>query len=347
MKNVGIITVYGNKNFGNKLQNYALQLFLEKNFKNISVYTIKSTNKPVINMIKNCLKSFINHDKREQAFLKFNNNIRYDSKVINYNNPKFKRKYDYFIYGSDQVWNTNYEGKHKLFYGSFNSDAIFLSYSASFGTYSLSNEYVDDYKNNLSKFSYLSVREEQGKNILDKILPNKKITVDIDPTMLLSENEWSLVEKNPSIQPPKKYILNYFLGDISEVAKKEIDRVAKENNCEIINILDKNDPFYTCGPSEFLFLEKNAFLICTDSFHSSVFALLYDRPFIIFDRIEKGIESMGSRIDTLISKFHLKNRKFENNYISEKNLKHDYSDSYIILEKERQKTKDYFSKIFG
>ena len=91
-------------------------------------------------------------------------------------------------------------------------------------------------------------------------------------------------------------------GELSKERKDEIERIAKENDCEIINILDKNSPFYVCGPSEFLYLEKHAFLICTDSFHSSVFAILYNRPFVIFDREDKE-ENMGSRLDTLINKF--------------------------------------------
>ena len=168
--------------------------------------------------------------------------------------------------------------------------------------------------------------------------------------MLLTPEEWDKVSNRPKQLDnikEEKYILNYFLGELSDSRRKEIERVANENNCHIINILDKNDPFYTCGPSEFLYLEKHAFLICTDSFHSSVFAILYNRPFIIFDREQKGIVNMNSRIETLINKFQLKNRKYNGDNITKKNLEHDYSDSYIILEKERQKTKDYFSKIFG
>ena len=91
----------------------------------------------------------------------------------------------------------------------------------------------------------------------------------------------------------------------------EIRRVAKENNCEVINILDKDSVFYECGPSEFLYLEKHAFLICTDSFHSSVFAILYNRPFIVFDREEENVGNMNSRLETLISKLELKNRKYK------------------------------------
>ena len=164
--------------------------------------------------------------------------------------------------------------------------------------------------------------------------------------MLLVDKEWDKVSKKPDMLKQGKYILNYFLGDLSEFRKNEIERIAKENNCEIINILDKNSSFYECGPSEFLWLEKNAFLICTDSFHSSVFALLYDRPFIIFDREQSGIENMNSRLDTLVNKFNLKNRKFKDK-ITEENLNHDYTEAYKILEKERKKAEDFLKKALG
>ena len=139
-----------------------------------------------------------------------------------------------------------------------------------------------------------------------------------------------------------KYILNYFLGEVSKERREEIDKIAKENGCEVINILDKNSPFYQTGPSEFLYLEKNAFAICTDSFHSCVFAILFNKPFIVFNR-ETATEKMNSRIDTLINKFELKNRKFENK-ITEENLKHDYTKAYEILEKERKKSFDFLKK---
>ena len=75
----------------------------------------------------------------------------------------------------------------------------------------------------------------------------------------------------------------------------------KENNCKIINLLNKNDPFYTCGPSEFLWLEKNAFLICTDAFHSCVFALVYNKPFVVLGNLKRGM----SRFESLLNMFGL------------------------------------------
>ena len=199
--------------------------------------------------------------------------------------------------------------------------------------------------NSLENFTGISVREEKAKELLQELGLKKNVEVLIDPTMLLTAKEWDEVSEKPKQLKCSKYILNYFLGELSESRKKEIDRIAQENDCEVINILDKKSPFYNTGPSEFLYLEKNAFLICTDSFHSSVFAILYNRPFIIFDRERKNVTNMNSRFDTLLSKFKIKNRKF-NGKITKENLNHDYTEAYKILETERQKSMNFLQELF-
>ena len=161
--------------------------------------------------------------------------------------------------------------------------------------------------------------------------------------MLLTDKEWDKVSKKPSQLKSKNFILNYFLGELSEERKKAINKIANENNCDIINIMDKNDPFNECGPSEFLYLEKNAFLICTDSFHSSVFAIIYNRPFVIFERESKD-EKMNSRIETLLTKLNIKNRKYNGIEITKENLEHDYSDAFKKLEEEKQKSREFLEK---
>ena len=163
--------------------------------------------------------------------------------------------------------------------------------------------------------------------------------------MLLTNDEWSKLAKRPKQLTTDKYILNYFLGELSEQRKSEIERIARENDCEIINILDKNGPFYETGPSEFLYLEQNAFLICTDSFHSSVFSILFNRPFIVFNR-EDINKSMNSRIDTLINTFKLTNRNYEGR-ITEDNLNHDYSEAFKILDMKRMEAKEYLRNALG
>ena len=213
-----------------------------------------------------------------------------------------------------------------------------ISFSASFWISHIPQNMKATVSRELKKFKSISVREDVGKKIVENLTNRKDVEVLVDPTMLLTEAEWVNVCKKPKMLKTNKFILNYFLGELSKENEREIERIAKEYNCEIINILDKNSPFYACGPSEFLYLEKNAFLICTDSFHSSVFAILFRKPFLVFERLTRS--SMNSRLETLLEKFKLESRKYSGK-IEEKDLKCDYRQSYKILEEERQKARKF------
>lgn len=352
-KNALIITLYGNYNFGNKLQNYALQTVLNKIGLKVETLRIKyrhlSLYKNIKIVVGDTIKYILNfrkNKKRLKSFYQFNNYLYYTKMKFSVNSYFYKKlkKYDYYIFGSDQIWNPSCFGNSQLFLGYKSDFEKNIAYSASFGVSELDDSINSNYKKGLNNFCCISVREESGKKIIKKLTGRKDVEVLIDPTMLLTEKEWNLISKKPKyLKEDRKYILNYFLGELSVERKKEIEKIAKENNCDVINILDKNSKFYASGPSEFLYLEKHAFLVCTDSFHSCVFAFLYNRPFIVFDREAKGIENMNSRIDTLISKFKLKNRKYMGN-ISSKNINHDYKEAYEILEKEREKANSFLRK---
>lgn len=346
MKKVGIITIIDNNNYGNRVQNYAVQQILKK----MNIHEVETIqNEPRLNKktskieyLLRIIKTILNKENndrnkslRKKLFLKFNEeNIIFSDKRFNV----FRKyiDYDYFIVGSDQVWNPTFSRLRNFELLNFNTTAKKVAFSASFGISELPNEYKDITKKGLVDFKKISVREDAGKEIIDDLDIRKDVEVLVDPTMLLTAEEWDKVARKPEQLKSNKYILNYFLGELSEERKKEINRIASENQCEVINILDKNSPFYQTGPSEFLYLEKNAFLICTDSFHSSVFAILYNRPFIVFNREDKNM-SMNSRIETLINKFKLENREFSGK-ITNENLQHDYSKAYEILEKEKEKS---------
>lgn len=353
MKKIAIITIDDINNYGNRLQNYAVQQYLNK--LGFQIETLSSSYglyyENITRLIKHyCgdfFKCFLLKKKYERYynFRFFNRYIKFSSEDLKGIMKKNKNKYDYYIVGSDQVWNpyfnTTTDDKFLMFIDDCNKK---ISFSASIGVDNIPENFVGKIKS-LSSFKSISVRENRGKELIEKITSRTDVEVLIDPTMLLSNVEWDCVSKKPkqlNLVNNKKYILNYFLGSLSELRKKEIERVAKENDCYIINILDKNDPFYQCGPSEFLYLEKHAFLICTDSFHSSVFAILYDKPFIVFEREDKE-EKMNSRLDTLLSKFKLLDRKY-NGKIVQKKLEHDYSEAYKILEKERIKVRKFIEK---
>ncbi len=346
MKKVAIITLCGNTNYGNKLQNYALKKEIEKN--NCIAETIWIENSFKGNQLKLFLKMLKNKYKdikdyhRTKYFKKFNKmylNIAKRKIIFNNDVDKLGDNYDYFVVGSDQVWNCNLFNNFNIYFMLNIPKKKCFSYAASFSLNQIPKSVWDKYNEGLNHMNYISVRENRGKEIVEEIAHRNDAEVLIDPTMLLDATQWDKIIKKPTCLKSNRYILNYFLGNLSEKRKKEIDRIAKENGCEVINILDSNGPFIKTGPSEFLYLIKNAFLVCTDSFHSCVFSILYNRPFVVFDREGNGL-GLNSRIETLLNKFKLKNRKFEGK-ISNENLNADYIESYSILDKEREKARKF------
>ncbi|MBR3325429.1 MAG: polysaccharide pyruvyl transferase family protein [Clostridia bacterium] len=348
MKKIGIVTIIDNDNYGNRLQNYAVQEILKKyGYNTITLLNQNCTNNRFLFIFRILRKSFFEKNKkhinqnRKKNFDNFNKNIIFSKKKIL---PFFMPKgYEYFITGSDQVWNPYMGRMRDIDLLAFAPKEKRISISASFGVDFINKKYQKKLKRELKKFKSISVREKEGKKIINTVLKNKKVDVLIDPTMMLTKDDWNLVIKKPRKMNTNKYIINYFLGNISENKMNYIQQIATENNCEIINILDPKSQYYECGPSEFLYLEKNAFLICTDSFHASVFAIIFDRPFIIFERESKN-NKMNSRIKTLLSKFQLKDREYNDKVSKDNYLKHNYSFSYKILEDERKKVKKFLNK---
>ena len=351
MKNVAIVTCIGKSNFGNRLQNYALQKVIEDLGYNVETLDNISYLNNIDNYEEN-YKEYLEYkeekEKRDYSnrfriayFEEFDKNVKFREGMVTALDLS-STNYDYYVVGSDQVWNPHH-GKLKdldLLVGIDDSKRI--SYAASIGIDELPESVKEKSKNEWLKFKAISVREDKGKEIIEELTGRKDVQVNLDPTMLLTSEEWSKLAKRPKQLKTDKYILNYFLGELSEQRKNEIERIAKENDCEIINILDKNGEFYETGPSEFLYLEQNAFLICTDSFHSSVFSILFNRPFIVFNR-EDINKSMNSRIDTLINTFKLTNRNYDGKITSD-NLNHDYSEAFKILDSKRMEAIEYLRK---
>ena len=363
MKRVAIITLYGNSNYGNKLQNYAIQECLKskgfevKTIINTPIYNNRFPNiirliKHKINTIRYLIKNgdkemdFFKHNdtnERKHNFLEFNKYINTTEHIFSFKRIKEFSNFDIFVVGSDQIWNPNYGGLSDLDLLTFTNSKK-ISISASFGIPTIESKYYNRIKRYLDKFDFISVREKQGKKIINNILPKKDISILIDPTLMLAREQWDKVSKRPKGYLEEDYILCYFLGGINKTLEEKINSFARKFNYKVINILDKRNVLSNSGPSEFLYLEKHAKCILTDSFHSSIFAILYNIPFVVFDREREGMNNMGSRIDTLLATFKLENRRFNGREITEDILKHDYTQAYKILEKERKKSELFLKK---
>lgn len=287
-------------------------------------------------------KRFGNQITRWENFRKWNKIIPsqtfFECKMIP---EEIGKEFDYFIAGSDQIWNYHFSSdQFNDFFLKFAEKEKRIAISASFGIEELPKEWYKEYRDSLNGFSSISVREEAGAAIIKKLL-GTEVPVLIDPTMMLTKEEWLNVSRKPRVECSKSYILKYYLGDEEESEK--IDVWAKENGYEVYELLNKDIPeLYSAGPGEFISLISNASLICSDSFHCIVFAIIFSKPFIVYER--QGKENyMASRLDTLLKKFGFQNR-WKHLLTQDEYLKCDYSAVPDLLKKEQEKFTEYLSE---
>ncbi len=330
-KIVNIYTLNGNFNYGNKLQNYAIvKKMNDYGFKVNTIWFDYSLKRRLINFLKSL---FI-------FKLKYSRHRNFELFTKKYLNRKYKNCIaDKYIVGSDQVWNYTLKTFNPIFLKPSDNPKNNISFSASFGVDHIEDKYIDVFKNGFKNFKYISVREKSGKDIIKKLTNRNDINLLLDPTLLLTKEDWNAISKKPKNYNEKKYIFAYFLGGISKKIQSEINKVAKDYDCEIIDIINPKDKYYSCGPSEFIWLLKNAFLILTDSFHACVFSIIYKKNFGVFDRNDK-VESMSSRIDNLLNLFDLKDNYCQKQY-KDSILKTDFHNTNKIMKEEQEKSESF------
>lgn len=314
---IAVVTLYGEFNFGNRLQNYAIHKYMSKLGFNVETIVIKEQNtikNNIFNMIKCICMKFLNqyvilkkpHWLREKKFKDFTKKyIR--TRYINSKDGKFPESisniYNHFIIGSDQVWNPTFGNFEKYYYNMFllfTSPEKKICFSPSIGVTYIPEEWQKKFSDGFKTFPTISVREESAAKIVYE-LSGKNAEVLIDPTLMLNDDEWSEISKE-NLLNGEKYVFEYFLGEMDSDIEKNINN-SEFGNFKRINILDSSNPdVYASGPAEFISMIKNAELVCTDSFHACVFSIIFDVPFIVKKRKDEN-RDMFSRIETLLRMF--------------------------------------------
>ncbi len=358
-----ILTVTFNKanNHGAVLQMYSLQKILKEKYdtkvlnnydeKMVEIYHYIS--KPKGNLkakIKIMIKNIIFFHYNKKRYDKFSDFI--NSKVIltdETNNKeklnKITEKYDVIITGSDQVWNSEITNGlsdiYTLNFGSKNTKRI--SYAASLGRSYIEENQKKEYKNKLKVINNMSVREESGKKALKELFPEKNIEVVIDPTLLLSKEDWSKEIKEIPLRK-EKYILAYMVA-YNEEYVKIVNELSQKTGLKIIHFDIKNyykntlKSAYTEGPLEFVSLIKNAEYIVATSFHATVFSIIFNKKFWIVPHL-----TTGSRVTDLLKKLKISNRTIKNlEEFKSKNYDEaiDYEKVNTILKEEREKSRKW------
>ncbi len=300
MKKIAIMTI-NSQNYGNRLQNYALQQVIRS--LGYQVETVRRTKKPVFRekltvRVKRRIKAlrrsktscFAAFDRKYMSFSKYHASPDVAE-------PWLEDAYDAFVVGSDQVWNPHYRhvvGDCDLL--TFVRDQNKIAYAASVGVDEIPKDQRERYASAWSAFDALSVREQAGAALVKEI-SGRDAAVTLDPTLLIGAEQWKTIERQPAILPKKEYVLLYSLGGTSELMNAWLNACREEGKLEIVDVMKKgrDGKAPQVGPSEFLYLIRHAQHVVTNSFHALVFASIFHRPVKVFPRA--GID-MSSRIAT-------------------------------------------------
>lgn len=358
MKKILLITIQDNNNIGNRLQNYALQKVLERygvEVTNLDCgYTSTLSSKVLIkNKIKKYLgcfgikryaekyKIFINTQLRCKSITQFTNKYIANVQNITYENVFEKNwdAYDLAIVGSDQVWHKWRNDPKELpyYYLEFMPEVKRVAYAASFGFDDFPLVDRMEHINGLNGMNEISCREKSGCALVEKTT-GKKATHVLDPTLLLKANDWRKIESDifSVVTLDEKFIFTYFLGNITEEYQKFISNIAQKRGLRIIDFFDmQNEAIARCGVGEFISLIDHADYVLTDSFHCTVFSILFEREFTVFRRKQEGFEKMYSRIEELLQSMGYMDRAYEwiNHDICGESFQELYQNSKEYLEK--------------
>ena len=343
-KKVDIITRHAVANYGSILQTYATQKIFQKlgydseiiNYvrkdeqgKNIASANLKSNrnkkwNKNILTRLIYKMMQAPNYEYSYRCFEKFRSQLLKQTDVFYESIEQLKKDVpvaDIYCTGSDQVWTSMglYQYDEAYFLEFVPDYKPCISYASSFGREEINEELHKNLKNLLKRYANILVREDSAVDIIKNIGFNNVEQV-VDPTLLLNKEEWEELLNKQKNKEKRKYILIYQLQNNKkfDIYAKEL---AKKLNLKLIRISPSINGFFKIGkfvympnPKSFLNYFRNAEIVITDSFHGTVFSLLFQRKFI--DILPP---MTGTRIKSILRLVGL-----------EKRILNDYNDFSII-----------------
>ncbi|GMO45498.1 MAG: polysaccharide pyruvyl transferase family protein [Termitinemataceae bacterium] len=318
MKKAGIITVHFFENFGSCLQAYALKTAIEKNC-GVAADVINYI--PALPQYKYFAEPRLleNYGKKKSLFKSFCKN---QTGILS--KPLSKKEladtnYDFYITGSDQVWNMDITKGDTAYFLDFVTNKPKIAYAASMALES-NDEKIDTrlFEKYIPSFNNISVREKTHEHFIQQFTKIPVKTV-LDPTFLLTSLQYNcLIENNKSeqtIKPPKEPYLLFFFLTHDPAAVDYANVIAKMLGLKLVHYFADfpKRVFPACsldmtfaGPLDFLSLVKNASLVFTNSFHGTVFSIIFEKPFYTYTAKRK----MLSRVLDLTQELGLEARRF-------------------------------------
>ena len=319
IKNVGILTWHYYPNFGSALQAFALQHTIESLGYKTSLVNYHNPKFGQVSRWKNFVKIFLGntigkfYPRFQYASLCFSHKYHKLGRLTTNETllPKLTKNMDALICGSDQIWAPNVY--NPVYFAAFaNKKTRKISYAASIGLNDIPADLIPKYKQYLNDFYAVVIRDQEGKELL-KERCGIESTVVLDPTLLIDVKIYAKMQTAiKGISQP--YLFCYFLNKEHKY-KENVQKYALEHNLQIIGVSDKVIDgewmmrLTGLGANHFLWLINHAKTIMTDSYHGSIFSLLFHKNLWIFQRFEEDSPiCQNSRIRQLQKDFNLQHR---------------------------------------
>lgn len=330
MRRVGVITMHYVRNYGSALQAFATQKIIEKlgydceiiDYTYPNKFQYERGRKHTTLSLKSKVARFLNlkpgHRKynRVGTFLRKNLHLTRNYKDhddLMANPPS----YDIYVTGSDQVWNPLHMYGDSVFFLKFAPEgSCKVAFSSSFALKSIPEQYVESYKAWLSEYRHISVREKNGTDII-KSLIGRDVPVTLDPTLMLSSNDWiSLLGRKRNPYKGKKYILLYMLGyafDPEPYIYEVVKELQAKTGLDVYTLSPPpKDFFYNnlrdcsdVSPVGFIELFEYASYVVTSSFHGTAFAVNFGVP--LYSIVNNDGKKEDDRQRTLLEMLGLQN----------------------------------------
>lgn len=345
MGTLGIVTIVDNANFGNRLQNFALQeCLIEQGW---AVETIPNSPSPMRRsllaaralsalrtdgvatftrrngaLLGHHLRSRreqpeptgVTAPARETAIRSFTTEHIHalGTDFADLSDPtELADRYDHVVVGSDQVWNPGFRQANPIDFLTFVRPEQRVAYAASFGVPEVPTFLRRLYAGWLSEIPHLSVREHQAAEIVHD-LTGRDVPVVADPTLLLSPGRW---HDSAVVPPPllgKRYLASFFLGGASAAETTALTTHACDEGLEVVDLNSPDEPdLVGLSPLEFIGALRGAEVVATDSFHTSVFALVFRRT-----TITKARHADDTRLDTLFAHAGIERQRWREDTLS-------------------------------
>lgn len=329
---IGLVTWYTSENYGTCLQAYALSEYIKKMghecvcWSNMRYYRdIADVIERGIRKVRSKLQKKQENNKKKykhelevkaERITLFKENFTWVTPQNSRDFVRLAEECDVIITGSDQIWNPYYLTRTYLL--NFVPDSVKkIAYSSSIGVTELPNMKKHVYVKYLQRFDRIAVREDSAQVMLKKLL-KRDIELVVDPTLLLTENDWNKLSEKahmPDLMRNKPYILCYFVGESLNYSD-DVSRISQYYNLPIVTVactdkgLDGSGYIFAdAGPNEFVAAIKNASYICTDSFHATMLSIVHGKEFFVFNRFKDNAgKSQNTRLTSITKILGLEDR---------------------------------------